>query len=73
MVIDRQTYNLLIEDELEKYNELILAVETKYPNESRHETALRYIREAENKDNNVVNKKESLVSKIKYALVRFKR
>jgi len=31
-----------------KYDELIYAVETKYPNESRHETALRYIREREN-------------------------
>jgi hypothetical protein len=31
----------------EKYNELIMAVETKFPNESRHETALRYIKSAE--------------------------
>ena len=30
-----------------KYNELLLAVGQKYPNESRHETALRYIRQAE--------------------------
>lgn len=73
MVIDKLTYALIVEDKWEKYNELILAVETKYPNESRHETALRYIREAENKDNNVACKKESLVSKIKYALVRIKR
>ncbi len=35
-------------DELRaKYNELLDAVEGKYPNESRHETALRYIREYE--------------------------
>jgi len=30
-----------------KYNELLLSVETKHENESRHETALRYIQEAE--------------------------
>ena len=29
------------------YNELIMAVETKIPNETRHETALRYIQNAE--------------------------
>ncbi len=33
--------------EEDKYYELLYAVETKYPNESRHETALRYIKEAE--------------------------
>lgn len=31
----------------QKYNELIHAVGNKYPGEERHETALRYIREAE--------------------------
>lgn len=31
----------------EKYNELLMSVGTKYPNETRHQTALRYIREAE--------------------------
>lgn len=30
-----------------KYYELIYAVGNAYPNESRHETALRYIKEAE--------------------------
>ena len=35
--------------EREKYNELLMAVGKKFPNESRHETALRYIREAESK------------------------
>jgi len=29
------------------YNELIMAVHTKFPNETRHETALRYIRQRE--------------------------
>ena len=31
------------------YNELIYAVGTKFPGESRHETALRYIRQAESR------------------------
>jgi hypothetical protein len=31
----------------DKYNELIFAVHTKYQEESRHETALRYIKEKE--------------------------
>ena len=35
----------------EKYMELIMAVATKFPNESRHETALRYIEQAENRSN----------------------
>lgn len=36
----------------EKYNELLYAVATKHPGESRHETALRYIRQAETSSNN---------------------
>ena len=36
---------LIAKDKL--YHELIMAVETKYPNESRHATALRYITERE--------------------------
>lgn len=31
----------------QKYSELIMAVARKFPNETRHETALRYIRDAE--------------------------
>jgi hypothetical protein len=31
----------------DRYNELLYAVTRKFPHESRHETALRYIREAE--------------------------
>lgn len=31
----------------ELYNELLFAVGNKYPNETRHQTALRYIQEAE--------------------------
>lgn len=34
----------------EKYHELLYAVGRKWPNESRHQTALRYIREAEMQD-----------------------
>ena len=35
-----------------KYHELIYEVATKFPNESRHDTALRYIRERENGSDN---------------------
>lgn len=31
------------------YDELLFAVETKYPGETRHQTALRYIKERENR------------------------
>ncbi|HAR37923.1 MAG TPA: hypothetical protein DCS09_04735 [Porphyromonadaceae bacterium] len=35
-------------DELQrKYNELVMAVSRKFPGETRHQTALRYIRQAE--------------------------
>lgn len=34
-------------DILALYNELIMAVESKHPNESRHQTALRYITQTE--------------------------
>jgi len=34
-----------------KYNELIMAVANKWPGETRHETALRYIRQAETSSN----------------------
>ena len=36
-------------ERLKKYDELIYAVATKFPGESRHETALRYILQAENR------------------------
>ena len=39
----------------EKYYELIFAVGNKYPNESRHDTALRYIRETETPKPNIPN------------------
>lgn len=38
-----------------KYQSLIMQVGTKHPNESRHETALRYIKQAENKANSISN------------------
>jgi hypothetical protein len=34
-----------------KYNELLMAVAQKHPDETRHETALRYITQAENQSN----------------------
>ncbi len=36
------------------YWQLIYAVESKFPNETRHETALRYIRQSENQDHGPV-------------------
>ena len=43
----------------EKYNELIMAVAKKFTNETRHETALRYINEAESFNDNSCAKNES--------------
>jgi hypothetical protein len=40
---------------ISKYNELIMTVASKFPNETRHETALRYINEAERRKNNFYN------------------
>lgn len=40
------------DEALIKYHELLYAVGTKFPEESRHQTALRYIRRAEEGDNN---------------------
>jgi hypothetical protein len=39
-----------LKDAATKYPELIYAVGKKYPGETRHETALRYIRRAEEPD-----------------------
>lgn len=40
------------------YNELLMAVERKFPGESRHETALRYIKEAEARVSQLCETKE---------------
>ena len=40
------------EQRVAKYNELLYAVQTKNPDETRHQTALRYIRNAENRPSN---------------------
>ena len=37
----------LVKDNHEKYNELLMAVHRKHPDETRHHTALRYIINAE--------------------------
>jgi len=36
-----------LEDRADKYYELLYAVQNKFPDETRHETALRYIQQAE--------------------------
>jgi len=38
-----------VESDSYKYHQLLNAVESKYPGETRHETALKYIEERENK------------------------
>ena len=40
------------EQRVAEYNELIYAVQTKHHDETRHQTALRYIRNAENRQSN---------------------
>ncbi len=40
-----------LEDRADKYYELLYAVQNKFPGETRHETALRYIQQAEKSDN----------------------
>ena len=49
------------EDIKTQYYELIMAVGNKYPNESRHQTALRYIRGAEQGDEHVGMEAPSMV------------
>ena len=44
--------------EHDKYYELIMAVANKYPNETRHQTALRYIKEAESCKESDIGTKE---------------
>ena len=48
---------------VEKYNELLYSVGNKYPNESRHETALRYIRNAEKPTDNIAH--QSALAEVK--------
>lgn len=43
-----------IAEEREKYNELIMAVESKHEGETRHETALRYIKQVEQGSNQAI-------------------
>ena len=48
LVMDRLIGSIQqLEDNSDKYFELLHAVENKFPNETRHETALRYIQQAE--------------------------
>ena len=47
------------------YLDLLLAVERKFPNETRFETALRYIREVENKSKNSIQTAFAKIGNIK--------
>ena len=44
------------------YSELLMAVENKYPGETRHETALRYIKDAESSKNEGASVKNEDIS-----------
>ncbi len=44
-----------IEELQSAYNELIFSVSIKFPDETRHGTALRYIKQAESHENNTCN------------------
>jgi hypothetical protein len=44
---ERSTHTAALEARAAAYNELLFAVSRKHPDETRHETALRYIRQAE--------------------------
>lgn len=54
----------MLEEYKAKYNELLYAVANKYEGESRHETALRYIKEAENSSEVVMHDCNSQVIKM---------
>jgi chromosome segregation ATPase len=55
LVEEKESAQVLYLEKCDTYNELIFAVGNKYPNESRHETALRYIRNAENPTDNITH------------------
>ena len=50
LVIEAELNEATNDSTAEKYEELIMAVENKYRGESRHQTALRYIKEREYRD-----------------------
>ena len=50
LIAQLEADNVTFQRRAQKYNELIMYVATKYPNESRHETAIRYIVERENQN-----------------------
>ena len=54
LLSSRDTYwKERVESEQRKYNELLLAVGNKYEGETRHQTALRYIQNAETSNDSV--------------------
>ncbi len=50
LVAERDALQARVAELEEQYGELIFAVATKYPDETRHQTALRYIQQAENRE-----------------------
>jgi len=45
--IEKNLLIIRIIENVEKYYELLIAVKSKYPNETRHQTAMRYITDRE--------------------------
>ena len=53
-----------LKETTDRYQELLMAVERKHPGEARHQTALRYIQEAERSNNGPTSgKQQSNVAK----------
>jgi uncharacterized membrane protein len=46
---EKVTYKLVEAELLDNYNELLQAVTSKHPTETRHQTALRYIKQSEDR------------------------
>jgi hypothetical protein len=52
-IADKRSLELRVKELESKYSELIMEVQQKHPDESRHETARRYIHEREHRENSV--------------------
>ncbi len=48
----------------DKYNELLYAVARKFPNETRHQTALRYIKDIEAKAEYILKQSEKMKTQL---------
>ncbi len=58
---DRDHYKKKALEIADRYQELLLQVGNKYPGESRHDTALRYIKQAENSPDEAQSSGKTLI------------